>query len=120
MKEDEGQYVSNTGYNKIQNFPEDIVNLCPKLKPEKVLFMKIENQNISKLEDYALNEFVKLQQLDLSNNKITKLSDNSFDGLKNLEMLELDGNNISVIEEGTFDKSISLKNINLKNNPVLR
>ena len=43
--------------------------------------MKIENQNISKLEDYALNEFVKLQLLDLSNNKITKLSDNSFDAV---------------------------------------
>ena len=80
--------------------------------------LNLENQNLTRLNDFSLSDLSSLTKLNLQNNMISLInSSNTFFGIPNLIQINLSNNSLFRIKN-TWRNLINLKNLILENNPI--
>ncbi|XP_002738338.3 slit homolog 2 protein [Saccoglossus kowalevskii] len=90
----------------------------PEIFPENTIELRLEQNQIVRIESRSFNTYKKLRRIDLSNNLISSLADDAFSGLKALNSLVLYGNKISELPAGLLKGLTSLQLLLLNANKI--
>ena len=107
-------------YETINNFPEDVTNLCPTLELDDVKAIHLRYQNFNVLNSNAFVMFPNLIVVSMTRCNIEKILFDTFKKHEKITRLYLNENNISIIEDGVFDDLVSLEQLDLDFNPIKR
>lgn len=80
--------------------------------------LKLQHNDIGKIQSQAFNALTNLKWLDLSNNSIISLNKDLFKNLFNLETLNLDENQIQSVPNGIFSDLAKLTSLFMKDNKI--
>ncbi|KAI8491456.1 Leucine-rich repeat-containing protein 4C [Branchiostoma belcheri] len=91
----------------------------PRGIPDSVLYLNLQNNNISRIPRDQFADYVDLKNLHLGDNLIGRIEDGAFNGLNNLHILELYNNRLTYIPRGTFSAVSNLEELWLRGNPIV-
>ncbi|XP_078685807.1 leucine-rich repeat-containing protein 4C-like [Branchiostoma floridae x Branchiostoma belcheri] len=91
----------------------------PNRIPERVVYLNLHSNNISKLIKNQFANLPQLHTLQLSANTISEIDNDAFVGLDNLQILELFYNSLVVVPSGALKSLINLKELWLGGNPIV-
>lgn len=84
----------------------------------KLIFLSLESNHISTIEDYTFERLNRLFSLKLQKNQLQEIRQHTFSGLGVLHVLNLNQNKIRVIENGAFDGLNHLQFLHLQQNQL--
>ncbi|XP_032437375.1 toll-like receptor 13 isoform X2 [Xiphophorus hellerii] len=84
----------------------------------KLKILDLGDNQISDVDDGSFKDLVTLKTLKLTQNTLTTLTNNIFQGLSNLTVLDLSNNNINFIQPFAFQDLTNLQNLDLGRNKI--
>ncbi|KAJ9601431.1 hypothetical protein L9F63_000455 [Diploptera punctata] len=93
----------------------------PNCVQTSVLFINLENNDISFLDDdvFQINHLLKIETLNLAHNAIRIIRTNAFRGLNNLQRLDLTGNELTNLDRNLFSYLQKITWLSLEDNKLL-
>ncbi|KAG5681176.1 hypothetical protein PVAND_010634 [Polypedilum vanderplanki] len=84
----------------------------------RLIVLKLNNNKLTKVDQFVFRELYELQALNLESNQIEMIAQNAFIDLRNLHQLLLSNNQLKVIESKHFAGLYSLNQLILESNEI--